>query len=103
MNVLDAWLDDAAAALGVERETVPRDLLLDLTREVAHGVARPAAPLTAFLVGLAAGKAGGSAADVRAAVAQLAAALAIFTADSAGSTGSAEPDGSAGTTRDAPA
>ncbi|QGU06442.1 hypothetical protein COCCU_02440 [Corynebacterium occultum] len=31
--------------------------LLDLTRDVAHGPSRPAAPLTAFLVGLASGRA----------------------------------------------
>lgn len=31
--------------------------LLDLTRDIAHGPSRPAAPLTAFLVGLASGAA----------------------------------------------
>jgi hypothetical protein len=96
MNVLDAWLDEAADALGIERDAISRDLLLDLTRDVAHGVARPAAPLTAFLVGLAAGKAGGKADDVRAAAAQLRVALASFTADSAASAAADE-------TRDAPA
>jgi hypothetical protein len=30
--------------------------VLDLTRDVAHGVARPAAPLTAYLVGMAVGR-----------------------------------------------
>ena len=30
--------------------------MLDLTRDVAHGVARPAAPLTAYLVGVAVGR-----------------------------------------------
>jgi hypothetical protein len=30
--------------------------VLDLTADVAHGVARPAAPVTAFLIGLAAGR-----------------------------------------------
>jgi hypothetical protein len=79
MNLLDAWLHDAADALGIERASIQRDLLLDLTRDVAHGVARPAAPLTAFLVGLAAGKAGGGPDDVRAAAAQLSVALASFT------------------------
>ncbi|MGA8113224.1 MAG: DUF6457 domain-containing protein [Actinocatenispora sp.] len=34
---------------------VDRDLVLDLTKEVAHNVARPAAPLTAYLLGLAVG------------------------------------------------
>jgi hypothetical protein len=32
-------------------------LVLDVTASVAHGVARPAAPVTAFLIGLAAGRA----------------------------------------------
>ena len=36
----------------------PADLrvVLDLTRDVAHGVARPAAPFTAYLVGVAVGR-----------------------------------------------
>ena len=80
MNVLDAWLIEAADALGIERDAVQRDLLLDLTRDVAHGVARPAAPLTAFLVGLAAGKAGGGPQAVRAAADQLRQALADWSA-----------------------
>jgi len=32
-------------------------LVLDVTADVAHAVARPAAPVTAFLIGLAAGRA----------------------------------------------
>ena len=75
MNPLDAWIATAGDALGVDRAAMQRDLLLDLTRDVAHGVARPAAPLTAFLVGLAAGRAGGSAEDVKAAIGRLAAVL----------------------------
>ena len=34
-------------------------LVLDLAREAAHGVARPAAPLTTFLAGYALGREGG--------------------------------------------
>src|SRR5204863_90328 len=41
-----------------------RDLLLDVARDAAHGVARPAAPLTTFLVGYAAGLRGGGPAAV---------------------------------------
>lgn len=51
------WLQTAATELGVDPgllRPVIKDLL-DLTRDVAHGPSRPAAPLTAFLVGLAAG------------------------------------------------
>jgi hypothetical protein len=78
MNPLDAWLAEAGDALGVDPGAMQRDLLLDLTRDVAHGVARPAAPLTAFLVGLAAGQSGGSADDVKAAVSRLAAVLETY-------------------------
>ena len=91
MNRLDAWMASAAKALDVDTSALQRDLLLDLTRDVAHGVARPAAPLTAFLVGLSAGGAGGTAEDVRAACETLTQALAAW---------SAGPDAA---TRDTPA
>jgi len=52
VNRLDEWLAAAAAELGVEHSVDSR-LLLDMTRDVAHGVERPAAPLTAYLLGLA--------------------------------------------------
>jgi hypothetical protein len=60
-NPLDAWIVELAEALGVDVAAVDRDLLLDVARDAAHGIARPAAPLTTFLVGLAAGRAGGGA------------------------------------------
>ena len=101
MNPLDEWLDDAADALGIERDAIERDLLLDLTREVAHGVARPAAPLTAYLLGLAAGKAGGRAQDVQECARVVRQALAAWEAAAAStSEGSTE---TASDTRDAPA
>jgi hypothetical protein len=59
-NPLTSWLAELAAELGVDSTLVDRDLLLDVARDAAHGVARPAAPLTTFLVGLAAGLNGGS-------------------------------------------
>ncbi|MBB2913800.1 hypothetical protein FHS43_005109 [Streptosporangium becharense] len=55
MNVLTEWTALACRELGVDPSLVDRDELLDLTKEVAHGVARPAAPLTAYLLGLAQG------------------------------------------------
>ena len=58
---LAAWTADLSAALGLDPALVDTDLLLDLARDAAHGVARPAAPLTTFLVGLAAGRRGGDA------------------------------------------
>ena len=71
---LPAWLAEACAALDLPDE-VPLTLLLDLARDVAHGVARPAAPVTTFLVGLAAGRAGGSPQDVAQAAAAVQALL----------------------------
>ncbi|MDP9092905.1 MAG: DUF6457 domain-containing protein [Actinomycetota bacterium] len=69
---LDAWTAELAAELGVDPAAVDLTLLLDVARDAAHSVARPAAPLTTFLVGLAAGLQGGAPAAVRdaAAVAQ---------------------------------
>jgi hypothetical protein len=63
-NPLDAWVVELAGALAVDPAAVDRDLLLEVARDAAHGVARPAAPLTTFLIGLAAGQRGGSAEDV---------------------------------------
>ena len=40
------------------------EAILELARDAAHGVERPAAPLTTFLVGYAAGLRGGSAVDI---------------------------------------
>ncbi|WBB57857.1 DUF6457 domain-containing protein [Streptomyces sp. WMMC500] len=57
-HVLDEWLAAVKEELGLDTEVDTR-LLLDLARDAAHGVARPAAPLTTFLVGYAAGRAGG--------------------------------------------
>ncbi|WP_269855342.1 NTP transferase domain-containing protein [Streptomyces sp. RPT161] len=57
-HVLEEWIAAAKAELGVDLD-VDTTTLLDLARDAAHGVARPAAPLTTFLVGYAAGRAGG--------------------------------------------
>ena len=81
MSTLEDWVARAGDALGVDPEAVDVSELLDLTREVAHGVARPAAPLTAFLVGLAAGRAGGDAGAVADAVARIRVVLARPTPD----------------------
>ena len=57
MNVLDEWLDNACAALELPALSGDdRQAVLDLARDVAHGVVRPAAPLTAFLLGVAVGR-----------------------------------------------
>lgn len=65
-DTLSRWVEQLCDALQIDAAP-DRDLVLDLARDAAHGVARPAAPLTTFLVGLAAGLRGGSADDVAAA------------------------------------
>lgn len=64
MSTLEDWLDTVQDALDVA--AVDRDLILDVAREVAHAVARPAAPLTTYLLGFAAGRAGTDPASVAA-------------------------------------
>jgi hypothetical protein len=63
-DVLTTWVAQVCAVLEIDPDALDRELVLDLARDAAHGVARPAAPLTTFLVGLAAGRAGGDAAAV---------------------------------------
>ncbi len=56
MNTLDEWAKVACRELGLDPASLDAKLVLDLARDVAHGVARPAAPLTAYLVGVAVGQ-----------------------------------------------
>jgi hypothetical protein len=58
---LDEWMAVAAAELRVDVSDLGevaglRNELLDVARDAAHGVARPAAPLTTFLLGVAVGR-----------------------------------------------
>jgi molybdopterin-guanine dinucleotide biosynthesis protein A len=55
MSTLVDWVVAVRAELGLAEE-IDTDLVLDVARDVAHGVARPAAPLTAYLLGLAVGR-----------------------------------------------
>lgn len=64
MTVIDDWVTELCAALDVPPEAVDVSALLDLARDAAHHVERPAAPITAYIVGLAAGRAGGDAATI---------------------------------------
>lgn len=54
-EALDEWAKEVSQLLGIEEEFAV-GALLDLTRDVAHDVARPAAPLTTFMLGLALGR-----------------------------------------------
>ncbi len=58
MNLHD-WIDELCDALDVEVE-FDEGLVLDLAREAAHRVERPAAPVSTFLLGYASALAGGS-------------------------------------------
>lgn len=66
MSTVDDWTAAVCDALGLTDE-VDVPLLLDLAREAAHAVARPAAPVTTYLLGLAVARG----ADAEAAVATL--------------------------------
>ncbi|MFC9293146.1 NTP transferase domain-containing protein [Streptomyces sp. NPDC057011] len=68
-TVLDQWITAVKNELGID---LPVDVksLLDLARDAAHGVDRPAAPLTTFLVGYAAARAEAAGADPAQAVAE---------------------------------
>jgi hypothetical protein len=56
MSTLEEWMAAVCADLGLEPAATDTRAVLDLARDVAHGVARPAAPLTAYLVGVAVGR-----------------------------------------------
>ena len=56
MSTLDRWIEAACAELGVEPALVDQRLILDLARDAAHQVDRPAAPVTAYLLGVAVGR-----------------------------------------------
>ncbi|MEV7679030.1 NTP transferase domain-containing protein [Streptomyces sp. NPDC088341] len=81
-TVLDEWITAVKDELGIELDVDIR-VLLDLARDAAHGVARPAAPLTTFLVGYAAARAGGDGPEAVAEAARKAAALALRWAEEA--------------------
>ena len=74
MSTMSDWIEAVCSELGLELADpgATTTAVLDLTADVAHGVARPAAPVTAYLVGLAAGRT----ADPEATTAALAALLA---------------------------
>jgi hypothetical protein len=62
---LPEWSERLCVELGLELDVDLRQVL-DLARDAARGVERPAAPLTTFLVGYAAARRGGTPGDVTA-------------------------------------
>jgi len=61
MTTIDSWTAAACVELGLDPAAVDVRQILDLARDAAHQVERPAAPVTAYLLGLAVG--GGMSAD----------------------------------------
>ena len=70
-NALEAWVAAAGAELGLAPGDHQTKLVLDLARDVAHGVLRPGAPVTAYLLGVAVGR-GADPAEAAARLSQLA-------------------------------
>jgi Domain of unknown function (DUF6457) len=56
MSELDRFADAACRRLGLDPAEVDIGQVLDVARDVAHGVLRPAAPVSAYLLGLAVGR-----------------------------------------------
>ncbi len=50
MSELDSWVTVVCDELGITLSNAPAEVL-DVARDVAHGVNRPAAPITTFLLG----------------------------------------------------
>jgi hypothetical protein len=74
-EALDRWAEALRERFDLAPEDVPISLILTLAKDVANGVARPAAPFSTFVAGLVAGRAGGTPEQVRdaaAAVSELA-------------------------------
>jgi hypothetical protein len=70
MPTLDEWTATVCSTLRLDPSLVDQALILDLARDVAHGVHRTAAPLTAYMLGLAVGT-GTAMSDGAAAIAAL--------------------------------
>jgi hypothetical protein len=60
---LHDWIDELCDVLDLDVE-VDEGLILDLARDAAHGVERPAAPITTYLLGYAAARHGASPEDL---------------------------------------
>jgi hypothetical protein len=53
--MMQAWIDAVCAELDLPSD-VKVDLILDVARDAAHNVERPAAPVTTFLLGILVGR-----------------------------------------------
>lgn len=55
MTTLRNWTDAVCAELDIPADDAAVRTILDLARDVAHQVERPAAPVTSYLLGVAVG------------------------------------------------
>jgi Domain of unknown function (DUF6457) len=55
-SAIDRWVMAVAQQLGVNPNPADTRTILALTKDVAHNVDRPAAPVTAYMVGIAVGQ-----------------------------------------------
>jgi hypothetical protein len=55
-SAIDRWVMAVAQDLGLAPNPADTRTILDMTKDVAHNVDRPAAPVTAYLVGIAVGR-----------------------------------------------
>ena len=58
---MDDWITQLCDELDVPIQDVDTNAVLDLARDAAHNVDRPAAPVTTYIVGYAAAQRGGGA------------------------------------------
>jgi hypothetical protein len=56
VSTMERWIMAVSADLGLDPGLVDARTVLDVTRDVAHNVDRPAAPVTAYLLGMAVGR-----------------------------------------------
>lgn len=55
-QTLPDWVTTVCVAMDIDPRVVDIAAVLDLAKDAAHGIARPAAPLTTFLAGYLAGR-----------------------------------------------
>jgi len=49
---MDKWIEAVTKELGLDA-TIDKDLILNIARDAAHAIERPAAPITTYLIGYA--------------------------------------------------
>jgi len=56
VSPMERWIMAVSSDLGLDPGTADARTILDVTRDVAHNVDRPSAPVTAYLMGVAVGR-----------------------------------------------